>query len=112
MEVDLDMKRLWALWLALPTTALNYWLFWSRLPAKIAMHYDASGRPNSWASPEEARTFVLGFLTVMLVILTAIGYLVAYARPDRARSAVILLYIVVGLLWMLLNGFVWFNLVG
>ncbi len=112
METASYAKRLWVLWLALPLTALNYSLCWKRLPAQIAMHYDASGRPNSWASPDGARTFSLGFLFFMLLVFTAVGYLVAYTRPDRAKPALILLFIAMGLVFVLMNGFVWFNLVG
>ena len=112
MEIDTYAKRLWALWLALPMTALNYWLFRNHLPARIAMHYDASGQPNSWASPDGARTFSLEFLVFVLVVVTGVGYLVAYMRPDRAKPAIILLYIAVGLVWAFLNGVVWFNLTG
>jgi uncharacterized membrane protein len=112
MEIDTYAKRLWALWLALPITALNYWLSWNHLPARIAMHYDTSGRPISWASPDGALTFSLGLLVFVLVVVTGVGYLVAYMRPDRAKPAIILLYIVLGLVWVFLNGFVWFNLAG
>lgn len=110
MELNTFAKRLWALWLAIPATALNYWLVWSRLPAQIVMHTDVNGHPNSWASPDQARTFTLVFLAFVLAVVTAVGYLVAYSRPDRARPALVLLYIVVCLTWALLNGFVWFNL--
>ena len=112
METYAYAKRLWVLWLALPLTVLNYSLCWRRLPAQIAMHYDTSGRPNRWASPEDARSFSLGFLFFMLLVFTAVGYLVAYMRPDRAKPAVILLFIVMGLVIVFMNGFVFFNLVG
>jgi len=111
METDPYAKRLWVLWLALPLTAMNYALCWKRLPAQIAMHFDASGRPNSWASPDGARTFSLGFLFFMLLAFTAVGYFVAYARPDRTKPAVILLFIAMGLVIAFMNGFVWFNMV-
>ena len=74
--------------------------------------YDVSGRPNSWASPDGARTFSLVFLFFMLLVFTAVGYLVAHSRPDRAKPAVILLFIAMGLVFVFMNGFVWFNLVG
>jgi len=112
MEPDSYAKRLWVLWLALPLTALNYWLSWNHLPARIAMHHDASGRPNGWASPDGARMFSLGFLLALLLVLTAVGYLVATLRPDRAKPAVVLLYLVVGVVWACLNAFVWLNLAG
>jgi uncharacterized membrane protein len=112
MEMDAFTKWLLALWLALPTTALNYWLAWNRLPARIAVHYDASGRANSWASPGEVRTLSLWVLVFVLAVVTGTGYLVAYLRSDRAKPALILIYLSVGLLWVALNGFVWFNLTG
>jgi uncharacterized membrane protein len=111
MEISAVTKWLLALWLTLPATALNYWLLWTRLPARIAMHYDVAGRPNSWASPGDARAFSLEFLCFVLLVVTGVGYLVAYMRPDRAKPAIVLLYIAVSLVWISLNGFVWFNLV-
>ena len=110
MDVDAFGKRLWALWLALPATAFNYWILGSRLPARIAMHYDAGGNPTAWASPQEARAFSLKVLLFVLVVVTAVGYAVVGSRPDRARPALVLLYIAVCLVWALLNGFVWLNL--
>jgi uncharacterized membrane protein len=112
METDDYTKRLWALWLALPLTALNFWLCWKHLPARIAMHYDGRGRPNSWATPAGARNFSLELLLVVLVLVTGVGYLVIGSRPDRARPGLVLLYLVVGLVAVILNGFVWFNLSG
>jgi uncharacterized membrane protein len=111
MDTDAFVKRLWALWLALPATMLNYWMVGSRLPARIAMHYDASGHATSWATPQEARAFALKVLVFVLVVVTGVGYLVVNSRPDRARPALVVLYIAVLLVWAFLNGFVWFSLV-
>ena len=110
MDVDAFVKRLWALWLALPATALNYWIAGSRLPARIAMHYDAGGQAVSWASPQEARAFALKALLFVLVVVTAVGHLVVRSRPDRARRALVVLYLAVFLVFALLNGFIWFSL--
>ena len=110
MEFDPYAKRLWVMWLALPLTAFNYWLCRDHLPTRIAMHYDASGRANSWASPNDALNFSLGFLLFILLVLTAVGYFVAYMRPDRTKPAVVLLVIVLVIVCAFLNGFVWFSL--
>jgi uncharacterized membrane protein len=110
MDMDAFVKRLWSLWIALPATMLNYWIVGSRLPTRIAMHYDASGQAVSWATPQEARAFALKVLVFVLVVVTGVGYLVANSRPDRARPALAVLYVAVCLVWALLNGFVWFNL--
>jgi hypothetical protein len=110
MDTDAFVKRLWALWLALPATMLNYWMLGSRLPARIVMHCDASGQAIHWASPGDARSFALKTLAFVLAVVTATGYLVIGSRPDRAKPALALLYIVVCLVWTILNGFVWFNM--
>jgi len=112
MAIDSYARKLWVMWLALPLTALNYWVSWKHLPARIAMHYDPSGRPTSWASPYEAWTFSITFLFFMLLALSAVGVLVSAMRPDRAKPAVVLLGIVAGLVGAFLNGFVWFNIAG
>ena len=67
METDSNARQLWVLWLALPLTALNFSLCWNRLPTQIAMHYDVKGRPNSWASPDGARIFSLGFVSIVVL---------------------------------------------
>ena len=109
MDGDSFVKRLWALWLALPATVLDYQIVGSRLPARIAMHYDAGGNPTAWATPQEARAFALKVLVFVLLVVTGAGYLVVHSRPDRARPALVVLYIAVCLVWALLNGFLWFN---
>ena len=110
MDVDVFVKRLWALWLALPATAFNYWIAGSRLPARIAMNYDANGNTSAWASPLEAGAFALKVLVFVLVVVTGVGYLVVQSRPDRARHALVVIYIAVCLVWALLNGLIWFSL--
>ncbi len=110
MNVDAFVKKLWALWIAVPVTACNYWIAAGHLPARIAVHYDAAGHATAWASPAEARAIALKVLVFVLVVVTAVGYLVVKSRPDRARPALVLLYIAVILVCALLNGFVWFNL--
>lgn len=107
MELETYTKRLWALWLALPTTALHWWFVWGQLPARIPTHYDQAGRANAWGAPGETMTLVLGILLVVLVVTTAVGYLVGSQRPDRARPALILLSLVVVGIWLLENRFVW-----
>ena len=87
MDLDAYRKWLWSLWLALPTTALHYWLSWDRLPSRIPTKYDAAGREIAWALKPDALTLLLGILGFMLVVITAVGYLVAYQRPERARPS-------------------------
>jgi uncharacterized membrane protein len=111
MDASTFFKRLWALWLAVPATVLNYWVVGSHLPARIAVHYDAGGQPTHWASPHQVRTFALEVLVFVLVVVTAGGYLVAGTKPDRAGSSLVALYFVVGVVWLLLNGIAWSSFV-
>ena len=46
MKRDWYTLATWLMWLALPITALNYWRVWDRLPARMAVHFDANWQPN------------------------------------------------------------------
>lgn len=105
MELETYTKRLWATWLALPTLALHAWLAWGGLPERIATKTDPSGRAIAWASRGETMTLLLGILGFVLVVTTAVGYLVGYQRIDRARPVLILTYLVVAGIWLAENRF-------
>lgn len=61
-----------AMWLALPFTAYRYWSAWDRLPAHMATHFGANGRPNGWMTPQQSLTFSLVLLAIMLTVFTVI----------------------------------------
>ena len=48
------------LWLALPLTALQYWMVWDQLPARMATHFGATGQPNGWMPRETSRHLLPG----------------------------------------------------
>jgi hypothetical protein len=62
----------WLLWLALPLTALRYWMLWDQLPSKVATHFNAAGHPNGWMTRETSLAFVLGLTTLLLLVFTVI----------------------------------------
>ncbi len=62
------------MWLALPLTALDYWLVWDRLPARMATHFDADWRANGWASREGSLEFALLVVLFMLAVFTIINF--------------------------------------
>jgi Protein of unknown function (DUF1648) len=64
----------WLLWLALPITALRYWMVWDQLPVRIATHFNAAGQPNGWMTREQSLTFGLVLTAVLLAVFTAILY--------------------------------------
>ncbi len=107
MDSDSYQKRLWALWLTLPTLALHYWLSWDRLPERVPTKYDASDHAIAFASRGDALKILLGVLGFALVMITAIGYLIAYQRPERARVALVAMYVMIVVMWLVENRFVW-----
>lgn len=100
------MNRRWwnaltaILWLALPAVALRYWMLWDRLPAQLASHFNAAGRPNGWMSRGALLIFTLGLLVFLLAIFAVI---LSRVRKPEADSWTLLgmFYVVVGtLLWV------------
>src|SRR5215470_4911459 len=71
---------IWPMWLALPLTALRFWLVWDQLPVRMASHFDANWRPNGWMPKEAALGFAIGSTVFLLVIFTVI--LLAMARQN------------------------------
>ncbi len=70
-------------WLAVVLVGMRYWQVWDRLPARMATHFDASGRPNGWMSREASLIFMLGILVFVLISFTLI---VARLRRTEASS--------------------------
>jgi len=52
------------MWLPLVTIALNYWRAWDRLPARMAVHFDANWQPNGYTSREGSLMLALGMLAL------------------------------------------------
>ena len=59
------------MWLALPLTALRYWMVWDQLPVRMATHFNSG--PAQWL--DDARSvadFALGLTAFLLVTFTAL----------------------------------------
>jgi hypothetical protein len=111
------MKRLfriliWLMWLALPLTALRFWLVWDQLPARMATHFDFNWRPNGWMPKLLALEFGLGITLLMLVVFTAILIMMDRTRTARIVSWAFLAfsYLIVGFLFMVNSKVVSYNL--
>ncbi len=101
---------IWLPWVALPTTALNYWRSWDRLPMRMAVHFDANWQPNGWTSREGSLLFALGLIAFMLVVCTGASYFVLALNPRPAWLALIALYVGLGFCWYGSNAIVKYNL--
>src|SRR5215467_7775019 len=119
--MDIDMKRTWfqvstwLLWLALPLTALRYWMAWDQLPARMATHFDVSGHPNGWMPRDTSLWFALGLTALMLVIFTLVPYLAARKRGTSAAfcwACVAFAWVIVGFVFYVNNSLVEYNLTG
>jgi uncharacterized protein DUF1648 len=103
-----------AMWLALPLLALRTYQVWDRLPARMATHFDASGHANGWMSRESSLTFSLGFMAFMLAIFS----IVIWASHRKSSvgtfswALLVFFYLQIGLIYLLLNQVLAFNLDG
>jgi hypothetical protein len=99
------------LWLALPLTAFQFWTVWNQLPARMASHFGAAGRPNGWMSREALVIFSVVMLTFLLATFTWV--LTRVRRPDAlAWSLLTMFYVVVGVLLSVNSSVLSYNLYG
>jgi len=98
------------MWLALPTVAWNYWRAWDRLPARMAVHFDANWQPNGYTSREGAVQLGLEILIVMLVLFTVATLIVDALKPTAFWPVLVLSYAVLACCWYANVSIVKFNL--
>jgi hypothetical protein len=103
-----DLKKILLAWLALPLTALDWAVAWSRLPERVPMHFGPDGRATSWATRGEAMRFDLVLLGGVLLFATVVGFLVAFTRPGTGgpRGAMAVL-VVGGFVFLVVNWILW-----
>jgi hypothetical protein len=110
MNLDWHKTLTWLMWLALPITALKYWQAWDRLPARMAVHFDADWRPNGYTTREGSLTFGLGIMAVMLLTFTIASLVTRAQKPGSSWPVLIISYVVLGILFYANNFIVDFNL--
>src|SRR5579871_4236222 len=98
------------MWVALLSSALNYWRAWDQLPARMAVHFDADWRPNGYTSREGALELGLGIMTVMLVLFTVAALIAHAMKPSAAWPMLVVFYVVLGFSWYGNYSIVKFNL--
>jgi len=110
MNRDLCKPLVWLMWLALPTTAVNYWRAWNQLPARMAVHFDANWQPNGFTSREGALMLGLGIISLMLICFT-VGSLISRAlKPSASWMLLVVFYVALGFLWYGNYSIIRFNL--
>ena len=100
----------WLMWLALPTTALNYWRAWDHLPVRMAVHFDAHWQPNGYTSREGSLMLALVIMAFLLIIFTVGAHAVRVNKPSAAWPVLIMLYLALGFFWFASNWIVQRNL--
>jgi hypothetical protein len=98
------------MWIALPWNALNYWRVWDQLPARMAVHFDATWQPNGYTSKEGAVMLGMGIMAAMLVIFTVAMLASRALKPSSSWPVLIISYFVLGVIWYGNNTIVDFNL--
>ena len=90
------------MWLALPLTALRYWMAWDQLPLRMATHFDINGHANGWMSRETSLQFAMGLAVFTLAIFTVVAYLM-----HRSRTAGVVSWAMLGFFY-LVTGFIYY----
>ena len=98
------------MWVPLVTIALNYWRAWDRLPARMAVHFDANWQPNGYTSREGSLMLAIGMLAFMQVVFTISALIVRSQKPGAAWPMLMLFYLSLGFFWYANNWIVEFNL--
>jgi hypothetical protein len=110
MNRDWYKMAVWAMWLALPISAWEYWRVWDHLPARMAVHFDANWQPNGYTSREGALELGLGIMAVMLVLFTVATLIIHALKPAAAWPALVISYVVLGFCWYGNHSIINFNL--
>jgi hypothetical protein len=102
------------MWLALPITAVRFWLAWDRLPLRMATHFGINGRPNGWMPRQSALYFALGVTALIVVVFTLISYVAHKTHvPDTFSWSLLgFFYLVIGFVYAGNSGVVQYNLDG
>jgi Domain of unknown function (DUF1648) len=112
MERKRFLTFTWLMWLALPLMALRHWQVWDRLPASMAVHFNAANQPNGWMSRAQSLRFDMMLLAFLLSLFTAILYLWHRNAAVTASSWAVLLfsYGVIGVICYIEESVLEFNL--
>ncbi|MFL6334438.1 MAG: hypothetical protein ACJ754_14075 [Pyrinomonadaceae bacterium] len=96
-------------WLSLPLVAAAHLLLWERIPARLAVQFDASGAVSNWMTRGQSLAFDL---TVLLFILV-LGTLKLRGRGrDERHAGLLLLNVAVWFVMLVFLGLLKYNVTG
>ena len=101
---------IWAMWLVLPLSWMEYRQNWDRLPARMAVHFDANWRPNGYTSKDSALELGLGIMAFMLAVFTVSSFAVRAEKPQAAWPALLIAYAALAFCWYGNHVIIQFNL--
>jgi len=110
MHRDWYKMLTWLMWVTLPSTALNYWQAWDRLPARMAVHFDANWRPNDYTSREGSVMLGLGIMVFILGVSTVAALVARALKRSASWPVLVISYLVLGFVGYGNNSIVDFNL--
>src|SRR5450432_2111194 len=112
MNRKLPHLAIWLMWLALPLNAFIYWNAWDRLPARMAVHFNAAWQADGWTNKGESWLPSLGIVVFLLVVFTVASYAVrAAAKPPHVSwLLLIVFYLTIGFVTYLGNRVLEYNL--
>lgn len=102
------------MWLALPLTALRYWLVWDQLPLRMATHFDANWHANGWAPKTTSFGFALGVTAFILLVFTIVVVVMHVSKTAGAATWGMLgfFYVVTGFIYFINGKVLDYNLTG
>jgi len=105
---------IWFMWLALPITAIRFWLVWDRLPLRMATHFGVNGQPNGWMPREQAFYLVLCLTAFVVAVFTVVSYAAHKTHvPDALSwSLLVFFYLIIGFVYAGNSGVIEYNLTG
>jgi len=81
-------------WISLPVFLATYFALWDRMPDRLAVHFDFSGRPNGWMSRGQ---FIMFDIIVLLFVLTSFSLKLWGRRGDFSWGTVASYYLRIAL---------------
>ena len=110
MKTNWYKTAIWLPWLALPAAAFKFWWAWERLPARMAVHFNANWQPNGWTTKQGSLLFALAVIAFMLVVCTVASYAVLALKPQSSWPVLIAFYVALGFCCYGSNSIVNYNL--